>query len=324
MNNILEIKDLYIEYHTLDGVAKAVNGLNLNVAVKEAVGLVGETGAGKTTTALSILGLLPKRTAKITKGNIVYEGIELLKKENASKLSKMRGDKISMVFQNPLTSLNPVFTIGEQIEMVYRLHRGMNKKEALNAAGEILETVGIPARRLGDYPNQFSGGMRQRVGIAAALACNPDLLIADEPTTALDVTIQAQVLELMKKMQAERNTSLIMITHNLGIVNELCEKVAVMYAGRIVEYGPVREVFRNPQHPYTLGLINSLPDINKKIERLTPIEGYMSNPMNLPKGCKFGVRCPHCCPECLERDPDMLEVSEGHVVACIVAKNGRK
>jgi len=316
MEKLLEIKDLYVEYHTLESKVKALNGVNFSVAKGEAMGLVGETGAGKTTTALSILNLLPPRVTFIPKGSVNFDGIEILERKNEKIVQKLRGDRIAMVFQNPLTALNPVFTIGEQVAMVFRRHRGMEKRQAMDEAKKMLELVGIPGNRVVDYPHQFSGGMRQRVGIAAALACDPSLLIADEPTTALDVTIQAQVLELMKKLQESGDTSLIMITHNLGIVNELCEKVAVMYAGRIIEYGKVREVFEHPAHPYTKGLLGSLPDIKKKTSRLTPIPGFMSNPSNLPVGCKFAARCPHCKDVCLAQDPESKELTDGHTVAC--------
>ena len=322
---MLEIKNLFVEYHTMEGTVQALNGVHLTVDKGEALGLVGETGAGKTTTAVATLGLLPKRNSKILKGSsIVYDGHELLDKKNQDYLEKIRGSKIAMVFQNPLTSLNPVFTIGEQIAMVFRQHQGMNKKEAMHAAGEMLEMVGIPSYRVVDYPHQLSGGMRQRVGIAAALACKPDLLIADEPTTALDVTIQAQVLELMKELQHKQRTSLIMITHNLGIVKELCERVAVMYAGRIIEQGFVDDVFTNPCHPYTRGLLGSLPDINKKTDRLTPIPGFMSDPMHLPEGCKFAERCPDCMDICRKVDPEDTQINDTHVAACHAINNGRR
>lgn len=324
MEKLLEIKELFVEFHTLENNVNALNGVNLSVNRAEAVGLVGETGAGKTTTALSILGLLPKPITKIPKGSIYFDGVNILDPSNSVKLEKIRGDRIAMIFQNPLTALNPVFTIGEQVAMVFRRHRGMDKKTANEEAKKMLEIVGIPGYRVVDYPHQFSGGMRQRVGIAAALACDPSLLIADEPTTALDVTIQAQVLELMKKLQENSNTSLIMITHNLGIVNELCNKVAVMYAGAIIEYGEVREVFKHAAHPYTQGLIGSLPDIKTKKERLTPIPGFMSDPTNLPPGCKFAARCPHCKELCKLKNPDSTEVSTGHFVACHFADDAVK
>ncbi len=315
--SLLEVKDLHVAYRTMDGPARALNGVYLNILMGEAVGLVGETGAGKTTLALTILDLLSREVAMIPKGEIWFRGINLRDRKNRSEMRKIRGNRISMIFQNPLTSLNPVFTVGEQIAMVYRQHEGLNSKDAWQRAGKMLELVGIPAYRLKEYPHQFSGGMRQRVGIASALVCNPDLLIADEPTTALDVTIQAQVLELMKDLQKEYSMSLMMITHNLGIVAELCDKVAVMYAGRIIEFGPVEAVFKNPAHPYTVGLIGALPDIKVTKDRLTPIEGFMSNPLDLPTGCRFHPRCKSKCQEqCSEVEPPMVEVKMGHWVAC--------
>ena len=323
MEEILEIKDLYVEYHTMEGKVKALNGINLKVNKGESLGLVGETGAGKTTTALSVLGLLPKRNSKIISGYIKFSGKELTDKRNRNFLEKIRGNRIAMVFQNPLSSLNPVFTVGEQVAMVFRRHQKMGKKLANLEAGKILEMTGILAFRMHDYPHQFSGGMRQRIGIAAALACKPDLLIADEPTTALDVTIQAQVLELMKELQRKSSTAFIMITHNLGIVKELCDRVAVMYAGRIIEEGEVEEVFGHPTHPYTEGLLGSLPDINKKSERLTPIKGFMSNPMALPKGCKFASRCPYTMNICIEEDPADIELNNKHRVACFRVSEGK-
>lgn len=314
-NNLLSIKDLSIEYRTFDGTVRAINDLNFSVKKGEAVGLVGETGAGKTTTALSIMGVLPK-IAKITKGSIEFDGIDLLDRKNKKQFEKIRGKRISMIFQNPLTSLNPVFTVGEQVGMVFRKHEGLSRKEALEKTKEALNSVNILPERVLEYPVQFSGGMRQRVGIAAALACNPDLLIADEPTTALDVTIQAQVLEVMKKLQRERNLSLVMITHNLGIISELCSKVAVIYAGRIIENGTIHEVFKNPAHPYTIGLIGSLPDIKLKKNRLTPISGFMADPMNLPKGCSFHLRCPHAQDICREISPADRNLDGNHNVCC--------
>jgi peptide/nickel transport system ATP-binding protein len=305
-----------MEYHTMDGVAKALNGVDLDVCKGEAVGLVGETGAGKTSLALAMLGLLPPRTAKVKSGEIIFEGINLRDKANEKRLQKMRGKNISMIFQNPLTSLNPVFTVGEQIAMVYRQHEGLSKKQAWEKSGEMLKTVGIPAYRLGEYPHQFSGGMRQRVGIAAALVCRPQLLIADEPTTALDVTIQAQVLELMKDLQKELDMSLLMITHNLGIVSYLCDKVAVMYAGRIIEFGTTENVLQHPLHPYTVGLIGALPNIKAKKDRLTPIAGFMSDPMKLPPGCKFHTRCLRKTERCETETPKMRRIEESHHTAC--------
>jgi peptide/nickel transport system ATP-binding protein len=315
MKNILEIEDLYVSYKTFGGIARAVNGLNLNVQQGESLGLVGETGAGKTTTALSIMKLLPPRTGSIDQGKIFYNGVDLTKKSD-DYLQKIRGNKISMIFQNPLTSLNPVFTIGEQISMVFTRHYSLSQKEAWKKAGEMLEVVGIPSRRAEEYPHQFSGGMRQRVGIAASLACRPDLLIADEPTTALDVTIQAQVLELLKELKQKYNTSLIMISHNLGVIAEICQNVAVMYAGCIIEHGSIEEVFRHPLHPYTRGLFASLPDIYDKKERLNAMKGVVSDALNLPEGCKFNPRCPYVMEKCKLNMPKLIKIKPDHYVAC--------
>lgn len=310
---LLSIKDLYVQFHTERSVIHAVNKLNLTVAKGEMLGLVGESGAGKTTTALASLNLLP-RSASHT-GDITYDGKSVFKMSN-KELLELRGKKIAMIFQNPLTALNPVFTVGEQIAMVLRAHDKMKPKAAWERAKELLEVVGIAGYRIGDYPNQFSGGMRQRVGIAAALASNPELLIADEPTTALDVTIQAQILELMKELQTKYNTALIMITHNLGIISELCQNVAVMYAGHIIEYGAVEEVFRNPAHPYTAGLLDALPNLEGPRLRLASIHGRIADPQNLPKGCKFHPRCTHCKEKCKNEDPDLIKLTDKHYVAC--------
>jgi len=315
MEPLLEIKDLYVEYKTGRATAKAINGLNMTIMPGEAFGLVGETGAGKTTTALSILNLLPRDVGKITKGEIIFKGKSVLNMSE-KELTDMRGDSIAMIFQNPLSSLNPVFTIGEQIGIVLEKHQGMNKKQSMEQAGQLLKTVGIPANRAADYPHQLSGGMRQRVGIAAALACNPDLLIADEPTTALDVTIQAQILELMKDLQEQRTSSLLMITHNLGIIAELCQKVAVMYAGAIVEIGNVQDVFTHPAHWYTKSLLGAIPRIDGKADRLANIPGNASNSQRLADGCKFHPRCVHCTERCKTEMPPLVQVSDGHYAAC--------
>ena len=315
MEELLRITDLSVEFKTERATVHAINGLNLTIHKGESLGLVGEAGAGKTTTALSVLNLLPHPAAKVTGGDIVYNGKSVFSMKE-KELEHLRGNKISMIFQNPLTALNPVFTVGEQIAMVLRKHVGMSDREAKKRASELLEMVGIMGNRIKDYPNQFSGGMRQRVGIAAGLACNPELLIADEPTTALDVTIQAQILELMKELQNKYNTSLLMITHNLGIVSELCQKVAVMYAGRIIEYGTVREVFSHPVHPYTIGLLNAIPKLTGERERLHAISGHVADAQNLPVGCAFHPRCEHCANRCSEEMPDMVKINDDHYVAC--------
>ncbi len=311
---LLKVTDLHVTFTTERAKVYALNGVNLTIRKGESLGLVGEAGAGKTTTAIASLNLLPQ-VGKVTKGDIEYKGKSVFKMSQ-SELLDMRGHRISMIFQNPLTSLNPVFTVGEQIGMVLRQHTSMSKKEVEKRTEELLETVGIPGYRKNDYPNQFSGGMRQRVGIAAGIACNPELLIADEPTTALDVTIQAQILELMKRLQRDYDTSLLMITHNLGIISELCEKVAVMYAGRIIEYGTVREVFSNPAHPYTKGLLGALPRLDGPRERLTAIPGVIADPQSLPEGCRFHPRCEHCSERCRQAGPSMVQLSENHWAEC--------
>ena len=315
LDKLLEIKDLWVRYETGRSTAYALNGVNLSIDKGEALGLVGESGAGKTTTALATLNLIPQPAGKITKGDIIFDGKSVLKMKK-KELMNMRGDKIAMIFQNPLTSLNPVFTVGEQIAMVLYKHKDMNKKQAQAEAGKLLEVVGIPAYRISDFPHQFSGGMRQRVGIAAALACNPALLIADEPTTALDVTIQAQILELMKELLVKFSSSLLMITHNLGIIAEICQKVAVMYAGTIVEYGTVEEVFSSPAHRYTVGLFGSIPKLTGPREELAFIPGTVANPANLPGGCTFHTRCGYCMERCKTERPLMRAINANHYVAC--------
>jgi peptide/nickel transport system ATP-binding protein len=315
MEDLLCISGLSVEYRSGDIVAKAVNDLNLTVRKGQALGLVGESGAGKTTTALSVLGLLPEKTGFVTGGNILYRGESLLGKKD-KEMTKVRGSKISMVFANPLSSLNPVFTIGHQITMVIRKHTHVTEKAARKQAVEMLNLVGIPEYRLDDYPHQFSGGMRQRVGIAAALVCSPELLIADEPTTALDVTIQAQILELMKNLQKDFSSSLLMITHNLGIIAELCQMVAVMYAGEVVEYGKVKEVFSNPRHWYTIGLLHAIPKLSGSRERLVSIPGNVANAQALPGGCRFHVRCKKCEEQCKIKKPPIVKIGGDHYVQC--------
>ena len=315
--NLLEIRDLTVEYHTNGGVVHAVNGLNLEVAPKETLGFVGETGAGKTTTALSILNLLPHPQGKVISGSIKYNGEEILNKSNKD-MTRIRGEKISMIFQDPMTSLNPVMTVGDQIAEGIRLHDHLSKADAHKKALEMLKTVGIRPERASDYPHQFSGGMKQRVVIAIALACNPELLIADEPTTALNVTIQAQMLELMKGLKDQYDTSMIMITHDLGIVAEICDKVAIMYAGNVVEYGDKVDIFtpEKPHHPYTVGLFDSIPDIYHEQEELKIIKGLTPDPTDLPSGCTFHPRCPYACEKCSKQMPKHLEVEPGHTISC--------
>jgi len=314
-NKILEIKDLTIQYKTDSGLVKAVNNLSFSVSKGESLGLVGETGAGKTTTALGIMNLVPDPPGKIVGGDIIFEGENLLELDKRG-LRKVRGNRISMVFQDPMTSLNPVMTVGRQIAESIRIHRKLRRIDAEKKAVEILEMVGIPGERFGEYPHQFSGGMKQRVVIAIALSCNPELLIADEPTTALDVTIQAQVLDLIAKLKAESNTSMLLITHDLGVVAEVCDKVAIMYAGEIVEYGTLDDIYNQTRHPYTLGLFGSIPDIESNEERLSPIPGLMPDPTDLPEGCSFSPRCTRCTEICKTAAPPNIEVSAGHWVRC--------
>lgn len=314
---LLEIKDLTIHYETDSGTVHAVENLNLKLGYGETLGFVGETGAGKTTSALGILRLLPAKVGEIASGSIMFEGEDLLKKSEA-EMRAIRGAKIAMIFQDPMTSLNPVMTVDEQIAEMIKLHKKVSDSEALKLAGDMLELVGIRRERMHDYPHQFSGGMKQRVVIAIALACDPMMLIADEPTTALDVTIQAQVLQLMKKLKETFDASMILITHDLGIVADICDKVAIMYAGRVVEYADKRELFTNPTHPYTVGLFNSVPDIDEDIERLNVIPGLMPDPMDLPTGCTFHPRCLYAIPECSVNTPEIIETAPGHFVACPV------
>ena len=315
-DTILEIKDLTVHYVTEDETVEAVNDLSLSVKRGKSLGLVGETGAGKTTTALSILRLVPDPPGRIIKGTVEINGKDIYTASTA-ELEQIRGNEVAMIFQDPMTVLNPVFTVGEQIAECVEIHEHCSKADAWKRALEMLELVGIKADRANDYPHQFSGGMKQRVVIAIALTCNPHLLIADEPTTALDVTIQAQVLELMKDLKEKTGTAMIMITHDLGIVAETCDEVAVMYAGRIIEHGTLEDVFRNTKHPYTEGLFNSLPNIHDRKAQLKPIRGLMPDPSNLPKGCSFAERCEYACERCFEERPAPMKHSETHTVACL-------
>ena len=315
-DTILEIKDLTVHYVTEDETVEAVNDLSLSVKRGKSLGLVGETGAGKTTTALSILRLVPDPPGRIIKGTVEINGKDIYTASTA-ELEQIRGNEVAMIFQDPMTVLNPVFTVGEQIAECVEIHEHCSKADAWKRALEMLELVGIKADRANDYPHQFSGGMKQRVVIAIALTCNPQLLIADEPTTALDVTIQAQVLELMKDLKEKTGTAMIMITHDLGIVAETCDEVAVMYAGRIIEHGTLEDVFRNTKHPYTEGLFNSLPNIHDRKAQLKPIRGLMPDPSNLPKGCSFAERCEYACERCFEERPAPMKHSETHTVACL-------
>ncbi len=313
---LLEIRDLTVVYETEEETVRAVNEISLDLAFGETLGLVGETGAGKTTTALSILRLLPDRVGHITKGRILFDGVDITAATEA-EMRSIRGNAISMIFQDPMTSLNPVHTVGEQIEEVLALHRTRESKQRIaERVDEILRLVGLPPDRKRDFPHQFSGGMKQRVLIAMALACKPKLLLADEPTTALDVTIQAQVLDLMQRLKNVFKTSLLFITHDLGIVAQTCDRVAIMYAGEIVELGTVRDLFEGRRHhPYTAGLFGSIPNLEKSSRRLQAIEGLMPDPTNLPRGCKFHPRCSRRMPVCERMQPGVA--AEGtHSIRC--------
>jgi len=312
---VLDVQDLTVYYELEEETVKAVNGINLQLRKGQTLGLVGETGAGKTTTALAMLNLIPNPPGVIKSGSISVCGYDMFS-QTPLQLEKIRGNEISMIFQDPMTSLNPVFTVGQQIAEGIELHEDVTKAEAEQKAIEMLELVGIPGSRAGEYPHQFSGGMKQRVVIAIALSCNPKVLIADEPTTALDVTIQAQVLDLMNNLQEQYGTALVMITHDLGIVAETCDEVAVMYAGKIVEKGPLKDVFTNTKHPYTEGLFGSLPDITNRKNELRPIPGLMPDPTRLPPGCSFAPRCQYATQACGEKEPAFRQFGENHFVAC--------
>jgi peptide/nickel transport system ATP-binding protein len=314
MKNLLEVSDLSVEYRTYEGTVAAVNGLGFSLAPGRTLGLVGESGAGKTTSALAIMGLVPSPPGIITSGEINFAGRNLLSLQER-EMKKIRGNRISMIFQDPMTSLNPVVTVGLQISEAIAAHQNLSDQEAEKKAREMLEKVQIPGQRYREYPHEFSGGMRQRVVIAMALACNPALIIADEPTTALDVTIQAQVLELMRSLKEEFSTSMIMITHDLGVVGEVCDLVAVMYGGRIVETGSLEQIFDGPRHPYTRGLFRCIPDIEEKTSEIRPIEGLMPDPLDLPKGCPFHPRCPEAMEICRTLIP-VLSDHGGHRVMC--------
>ena len=317
---ILEIKNLRVDYQTDDALVHALNDVNLKMEKGKTLGLVGETGAGKTTLAKCIMGILPQRTGRIRSGEIFYEDKDLLKTEE-HEMRKIRGSEIAMIFQDPMTSLNPVMTVGEQIAEAVENHEHCKSEKAMERACEMLELVGIPAARSTEYPHQFSGGMKQRVVIAIALACNPKLLIADEPTTALDVTIQAQVLEMMQDLKQKFNTSMLLITHDLGVVAQNCDMVAVIYAGQIVEYGSVLDVFKHMHHPYTVGLFDSIPQIDSSVTRLKPIPGLMPDPTALPEGCNFSTRCPYADEKCKANEPELEEVRPGHFARCFHCKH---
>ncbi len=312
---LLKIENLHVHFVSKEETVKAINGLDLEVFPGETLGLVGETGAGKTTSALAVLNMIPKPQGKVLSGKITLNGEDILSKTEP-QMEAIRGDLVSMIFQDPMTSLNPVMTVGDQIAEVLRIHRNLKSDEAFDQAKKMLEMVGIPGNRAEEYPHQFSGGMKQRVLIALGLACTPKLLIADEPTTALDVTIQAQVLELMRGLKDQIGMAMLMITHDLGIVAEVCDDVAVMYAGTIIEKGSLVDIFDHKRHPYTEGLFNSLPDVANRDRELKPIRGQMPNPADLPKGCPFCPRCDYAMEKCFEEMPGEHWFNETHCVKC--------
>lgn len=315
MTPLLSVKDLHTVFYTSDGRNPAVRGVSFDIMPGETLGVVGESGCGKSVTAFSVMGLIPYPPGRIEAGEVLFEGQDLLKK-TPDEMRAIRGSKMSMIFQEPMTSLNPVYTIGDQISEVLEHHLGYTRAEGFEKAVHLLHSVGIPepARRVKQYPHEMSGGMRQRVMIAMALACDPKLLIADEPTTALDVTIQAQILELMKDLKTRTGTAIMLITHDLGVVAEMADRVAVMYLGKIVEEGTARDIFHNPLHPYTLGLLNSIPRMDRLQSRLHVIPGTVPNPMFMPKGCPFNNRCDFATEECMEAEPEIA--GDGHKVRC--------
>jgi peptide/nickel transport system ATP-binding protein len=317
---LLEVKDLRVFFHTEDGILKAVDGVNFQIRQGETLGIVGESGCGKSVTAFSILQLLPTPPAQYEGGEISFRGENLLAK-NEKELRQVRGSLISMIFQEPMASLNPIMTIGQQITEAITAHQKKSRREAREIAIEMLGRVKIsaPETRFSEYPHQLSGGMKQRAMIAMALVCRPQLLIADEPTTALDVTIQAQILELLRELQLEFEMSVLLITHDLGVVAETCDQVAVMYAGKIVEYAPVNELFENPKHPYTHGLFRSLPSLSDRKDKLEAIPGTVPNPLDFPSGCRFRTRCPLAQELCKE-EPPLRELAPHHFVACHFAE----
>lgn len=317
---LLEIKDLSVEYRVYEGTVKAVNNLNIKVEKKKVIGIVGESGAGKTTTALSILNLIANPPGIITSGEIFFQGKDILKMKK-EEIHKLRGNRISMIFQNPMTALNPLYTVGEQITRVIKEHQKIKGHKAEEKTKQMMEIVEIPRERFKNYPHEFSGGMKQRICIAIGLACNPSLLIADEPTTALDVTIQAQILELMRGLRDKFDTSIIFITHDLGVIAEMADYVVVMYAGSIVEEGSIKELFNNARHPYTQGLFACLPHLEMRKNRLILMEGNLPDPMNLPEGCKFYKRCKYKTDICLTINPSSTKIAEDHFVHCLMYEN---
>lgn len=317
--SFLEVKDLTVYYTVAKVDTKAVNGVSFTLERGKTLGLVGETGAGKTTIAKAIMGILPVPPARLIGGEIHFEGRELTRLPE-SEMLHIRGDKISMIFQDPMTALNPVMRVGEQIAEVVALHNDCSRAEAKQKAGEMLEMVGIPASRYDEYPHQFSGGMKQRVVIAMALACSPELLLADEPTTALDVTIQAQVLDMINDLKKKNNTSMILITHDLGVVAQTCDNVAVVYAGEIIESGTKEDIFDHPTHPYTIGLFGAIPKLDDDEQWLHPIGGLPPNPTQLPEGCAFSPRCPNATEECRSGKVPNVQLAPGHFCRCLKAE----
>lgn len=320
---MLSVRNLSASFHTRAGIVRAVRNVSFDVAPGETLGIVGESGSGKSVTCYSMMGLIPMPPGRIESGSAMLDGTDLLRCPE-KELRAIRGKRISMIFQDPMTSLNPVMTVGSQIAESIRIHEKCSKADAAVKATEMLELVGIPGERYGEYPHQFSGGMKQRVVIAIALSCNPELLLADEPTTALDVTIQAQVLDLIVKLKKEKQTSMILITHDLGIVAEVCDKVAIMYAGEIVEYGSLEQIYNHTCHPYTKGLFGSIPDLDSHVKRLSPIPGLMPDPAALPKGCSFCPRCTCAGNRCEGENPEMTEVETGHFVKCFQIRKERE
>jgi oligopeptide transport system ATP-binding protein len=319
MAPVLEVRDLQTQFHTPDGIVKAVNGVSFYVDRGETLGIVGESGCGKSVTSLSIMRLIPSPPGKIANGQILFDGEDLVQ-ATEEEMRHIRGNRIAMIFQDPMTSLNPVLTIGRQITESLELHMNLNQREARNRAAELLDLVGIPSasKRLDNFPHQFSGGMRQRVMIAMALSCNPELLIADEPTTALDVTIQAQILELINRLKEELDMAVIIITHDLGVVAGMADRVTVMYAGRVVEEGMTKELFANPRMPYTIGLLRSIPRLDEgRDAKLTPIRGLPPDLINLPEICPFSPRCDYAQEKCLTQTPPLRSVGHDHRAACL-------
>jgi len=322
--NLVEIKNLKTHFFTEDGIVKAVDDVSFNIKKGEIIGVVGESGCGKSVTAMSIMKLIPSPPGKIIAGEILFEDKKILEL-NDDEMRAIRGNDIAVIFQEPMTSLNPIFTIGYQIEEVIMLHQKLNKVEAKKKAIEMLKLVGVPrAEEIVEcYPHELSGGMRQRAMIAMAVSCNPKLLIADEPTTALDVTIQAQILDIMRDLKKKLNTSIMLITHDLGVIAEMAEYVVVMYAGKVIEEAPVIELFQNPMHPYTEGLMKSKPSLDKDVDRLYSIPGQVPNPINMPEECYFCARCPKAIDICRKQQPTIREIKPGHKVACFLYEEGK-